>query len=72
MSLMDMPLCNFFFVLGLACATKERVMTTEYSNNCEVSPCLVGPQNPKSCYSICHIECLRPMHGALNVDEKKN
>jgi len=29
-------------------------------------------QNPKSCYSICHIECLWPVHGALNVDEKKN
>ena len=34
-------------------------------------PCLVPPQLPKSCYSICHIECLRPVHGALNVDEKK-
>ena len=32
---------------------------------------LVGFQNPKSCYSTCHIECLRLMHGALNVDEKK-
>ena len=34
-------------------------------------PCLVGVQNPKKCYSTCHIECLRLMHGALNVDEKK-
>ena len=38
----------------------------------EISPGLVGVQNPKKCYSICHIECLRLMHGALNVDEKKN
>ena len=37
-----------------------------------LTPCLVGAQLPKSCYSICHIECLRPVHGALNVDEKKN
>ena len=37
----------------------------------ELSPCLVGLQNPKKCYSTCHIECLRFMHGALNVDEKK-
>ena len=37
-----------------------------------LSPCLVPPQNPKSCYSTCHIEYLRPVHGALNVDEKKN
>ena len=37
-----------------------------------LTPCLVGPQSPKSCYSTCHIECLRPVHGALNVDEKKN
>ena len=36
-----------------------------------VSPYLVGPQNPKNYYSIYHIECLRPVHGALNVDEKK-
>ena len=36
------------------------------------SPRLVSPQLPKSCYSTCHIECLRPVHGALNVDEKKN
>ena len=35
-------------------------------------PCLVGPQIPKKCYSICHIECLRSVHEALNVDEKKN
>ena len=25
-----------------------------------------------SCYSTCHIEYLRPVHGALNVDENKN
>ena len=37
-----------------------------------LTPCLVPPQLLKSCYSICHIECLRPVHGALNVDEKKN
>ena len=37
----------------------------------EVSPCLVPSQLPKSCYSTCHIECLQPVHGALNVDEKK-
>ena len=36
------------------------------------SPCLVATQIPKSSYSTCHIECLRSMHGALNVDEKKN
>ena len=36
------------------------------------SPCLVPPQLPKSCYSTCHIECLWPVHGALNVDEKRN
>ena len=36
-----------------------------------LTPCLVGPQSPKNCYSTCHIECLRPVHGALNVDEKK-
>ena len=28
-------------------------------------------QNLKKCYSTCHVECLRPVHGALNVDEKK-
>ena len=37
-----------------------------------LSACLIPPQFPKSCYSTCHIECLRPMHGALNVDEKIN
>ena len=26
----------------------------------------------KSCYSTCHIECLRSVHGALKVDENKN
>ena len=36
-----------------------------------VSACLVPPQIPKECYSICHIECLRSLHGSLNVDEKK-
>ena len=36
-----------------------------------MSACSVPPQNPKKCYSTCHIECLRPVHGALNVDEKK-
>ena len=36
-----------------------------------VSACSVPPQIPKKCYSIYHIECLRPVHGALNVDEKK-
>ena len=36
-----------------------------------VSACSVPTQNPKKCYSTCHIECLRPVHGALNVDEKK-
>ena len=36
------------------------------------TPCLVKVQNLKSCYSTCDIECLRPMYGALNVDEKKN
>ena len=35
------------------------------------TPCLVEVQNSKSCYSTCHIECLRPMYGTLNVDEKK-
>ena len=35
-----------------------------------VRPCLVPPQIPKKCYSTYHIECLRPVHGALNVDEK--
>ena len=25
----------------------------------------------KKCYSTYHIECLRPVHGALNVDKKK-
>ena len=34
-------------------------------------PCLVSTQNPKKCYSNHHTECLRPVHGALNVDEKK-
>ena len=34
-------------------------------------PCLVSPQIPKKCYSTYHIECLWPVHGALNVDEKK-
>ena len=29
-----------------------------------ITPCLVGAQLPKSCYSTCHIECLRPVHGA--------
>ena len=29
-------------------------------------------QNPKKCYSTYHIEYLRPVHRALNVDEKKN
>jgi len=33
---------------------------------------LVPLQLLKSCYSTCHIECLRLVHGALNVDEKKN
>jgi len=37
-----------------------------------LSPCLVPPQLSKSCYSTCHIKCLRTVHGALNVDEKKN
>ena len=36
------------------------------------SPCLVLPQFSKNCYSTYHIECLRPVHRALNVDEKKN
>ena len=36
-----------------------------------VTPCLVGAQLPKGCYSTCHIECLRSMHRALNIDEKK-
>ena len=40
--------------------------------NLQYSPCLVPPQILKKCYSICHIECLRPVHGVLNVDEKKN
>ena len=38
----------------------------------KLTACLVPPQFPKSCYNTCHIECLRPVHGALNVDEKKN
>ena len=28
-------------------------------------------QNLKKCYSTCYIECLRPIHRALNIDEKK-
>ena len=36
-----------------------------------LSPCLVPPQLPKICYGTCYIECLRPVHGALNIDEKK-
>ena len=28
-------------------------------------------QIPKKCYSTYHIEYLRPVHGALNVDKKK-
>jgi len=36
-----------------------------------LSACLVLPQNPKKCYSTYPIECLRPVHGVLNVDEKK-
>ena len=35
-----------------------------------MTECLV-PQNPKKCYSTCHIKYLRLMHEALNVDEKK-
>ena len=45
---------------------------TEEINKQDSTPCLVPPQFPKSCYSTCHIECLWPVHGALNVDEKKN
>ena len=37
----------------------------------QYSPCLVPPQYPKKCYSTCHVEYLRPVHGVLNVDEKK-
>ena len=37
-----------------------------------LTACLVSPQLLKSCYSICHIEYLRPVHGALNVDKKIN
>ena len=44
----------------------------EVKGKARLSPCLVGSQNPKSCYSTYHIECLWPMYGALNVDEKKN
>ena len=36
-----------------------------------LSPCLVWTQIPKKCYSSYHIEYLRYVHGALNVDEKK-
>ena len=36
-----------------------------------LTPCLVPPQFPKSCYNTCHIECLRAVHGALNIDEKE-
>ena len=35
-----------------------------------ISACSVPPQNFKKCYSTYHIECLRLVHGALNVDEK--
>ena len=53
-------------------ATKRSGRRVKWSG-CGVSfsPCLVGPQISKSCYSTCHIECLRPVHGALNVNEKK-
>ena len=33
--------------------------------------CLVPTQNPKKCYSSYHIEYLRLVYRALNVDEKK-
>ena len=35
------------------------------------SPWLVPTQNPKKCYSSYHIEYLRLVYRALNVDEKK-
>ena len=35
-----------------------------------VRPGLVTPQILKKCYSTYHIECLRPVHRALNVDKK--
>ena len=55
-------LANLRLCLGLSVVTFTFV---------KVSPCLVGTQILKSCYSTCHIECLLFVHGALNVDEKK-
>ena len=42
-----------------------------FSHSPPISACLVSPKIPKKCYSAYHIECLRPVHGVLNVDEKK-
>ena len=50
------------FMFGLIGARVEQM---------NLSPCLVPTQNPKKYYSSYHIECLRPVHGVLNVDEKK-
>jgi len=70
---------SWFFTCLLACITSPLRLYSPEGAAAEAcvdqnlfSPCLVGSQNPKSCYSICHIECLQSVHGALNVDEKKN
>ena len=64
----------FCRLICMTCTNKHaeiiNICNFQLLNN--LSPCLVATQFPKSCYSTCHIECLRSMHGALNVDEKKN
>ena len=56
-----------FLLLWSQCSSSSLASSSD-----SISPCLVGLQNSKSCYSTYHIECLRLVHGALNVDEKKN
>ena len=48
----------------------ENQKTHLASADTSAQPLFSSTQNFKKCYSICHIEYLRPMHGALNVDEK--
>ena len=68
--------CDNLDVIGFINMQDRRAFCYEPGSHRELpgeyTPCLVHPQYPKSCYSTCHIECLRLMHGALNVDEKKN
>ena len=74
-ALVELTLWNIFWSSSQDFFWKNVVENRERKSRFEgdlFTPCLVHPQYPKSCYSTYHIECLRPMHGAFNVDEKKN